>query len=199
MANKKAIALPGQNLIRREMKTRIGKLVWAMLLIFAISACSSTQSLQEYYVDNADNPNFLSVDLPVSLLNMEKADLTDDQREALGSLKKLNILAFKITEDNHNEFQKEKANINAILKNGKFTELMKMNTSYGKASVRYLGDDDAIDEVIIYGDSEDKGFMLVRVLGKNMNPAKLVQFMKAVEKSDYKGEGLGEIGNFLKG
>jgi hypothetical protein len=27
----------------------------------------------------------------------------------------------------------------------------------------------------------------------------LVQFMKAVEKSDYKGEGLGEIGNFLKG
>ncbi|HCO83716.1 MAG TPA: DUF4252 domain-containing protein, partial [Arenibacter sp.] len=26
-----------------------------------------------------------------------------------------------------------------------------------------------------------------------------VQFMKAVEKSDYKGEGLGEIGNFLKG
>ena len=97
------------------------------------------------------------------------------------------------------EFQKEKANINAILKNGKFTELMKMNTSFGKASVRYLGDDDAIDEVIIYGDSEDKGFMLVRVLGKNMNPAKLVQFMKAIEKSDYKGEGLGEIGNFLKG
>lgn len=181
------------------MKTRIGKLVWVMLLIFAISACSSTQSLQEYYVDNADNPNFLSIDLPVSLLNMEKADLTEDQREALNSLKKLNILAFKITEDNLLEFQKEKANINAILKNGKFTELMKMNTNFGKASVRYLGDDDAIDEVIIYGDSEDKGFMLVRVLGKNMNPAKLIQFMKAIEKSDYKGEGLGEIGNFLKG
>lgn len=181
------------------MKTRIGKLVWVMLLIFAISACSSTQSLQEYYVDNADNPNFLSVDLPVSLLNMEKADLTEDQREALNSLKKLNILAFKITEDNLLEFQKEKANINDILKNGKFTELMKMNTNFGKASVRYLGDDDAIDEVIIYGDSEDKGFMLVRVLGKNMNPAKLIQFMKAIEKSDYKGEGLGEIGNFLKG
>ncbi len=173
--------------------------MWAILLIFVMSACSSTQSLQEYFVDNADNPNFLSVDLPVSLLNMEKADLTEDQREALGSLKKLNILAFKITEDNLMEFQNEKANITAILKNGKFTELMKMNTKYGKASVRYLCDDDAIDEVIIYGDSDDKGFMLVRVLGKNMSPAKLVQFMKAVEKSDYKGEGLGEIGNFLKG
>jgi hypothetical protein len=181
------------------MKTRVEKVAFALLLTFAISACSSTQSLQEYYVDNADNPNFLSVDLPVSLLNMEKADLTEDQREALGSLKKLNILAFKKTEDNLMEFQKEKANVNSILKNGKFTELMKMNTIYGKASIRYLGDDEAIDEVVIYGDSDDKGFMLVRVLGKNMNPAKLVQFMKAVEKSDYKGEGLGEIGNFLKG
>ena len=180
------------------MKTTTGKLAWAILLIFAISACSSTQSLQEYFVDNADNPNFLSVDLPVSLLNMEKADLTEDQREAIGSLKKINILAFKITKDNLMEFQKEKANITAILKNGKFTELMKMNTRYGKASVRYLGDDDAIDEVVIYGDSEDKGLMLVRVLGKNMNPAKLVQFMNALEKSDYKGEGLGKIGNFLK-
>jgi hypothetical protein len=181
------------------MRTRIKKLGLAMLLVIAMSACTSTQSLQEYYVDNADNPNFLSLDLPVSLLKMEKADLSQDQREALGSLKKLNILAFKITTDNLMEFRKEKENINSILKNGKFTELMKMNTSYGKASVRYLGDDDAIDEVIIYGDSDDKGFMLVRVLGKNMNPAKLVQFMKAMEKSDYKGEGLGEIGNFLKG
>ena len=73
-----------------------------------------------------------------------------------------------------------------------------MNTSFGKASVRYLGDDDAIDEVVIYGDSDDKGFMLVRVLGKNMNPSKLIEFLKAMEKSDYKGEGLGEIGKFIK-
>ncbi|MCM4153291.1 DUF4252 domain-containing protein [Arenibacter sp. N53] len=181
------------------MKKIVGKLGLLMLSVILMTACSSTQTLQEYYVENEGNPNFLSVDLPVSLLNVDKADLTEEQREALGSLKKLNILAFKITADNLAEFQKEKSNIKAILKNSKFTELMKMNTSFGKASVRYLGDDEAIDEVIIYGDSDDKGFMLVRVLGKNMNPAKLVQFMKAVEKSDYKGEGLGEIGNLLKG
>tara|TARA_R110002049_G_scaffold10728_2_gene52150 strand:- start:5381 stop:5926 length:546 start_codon:yes stop_codon:yes gene_type:complete len=180
------------------MKNILGKLGLVMLSAIVLSACSSKQSLQEYYVNNEGNPNFLSVDLPVSLLNMEKANLTEDQREALGSLKKLNVLAFKITADNLAEFQKEKSNINAILKNGKFTELMKMNTSFGKASVRYLGDDDAIDEVVIYGDSDDKGFMLVRVLGKNMNPSKLIEFLKAMEKSDYKGEGLGEIGKFIK-
>lgn len=171
----------------------------SLLLVFLFTACSSTQSLQEYYVDNAENPNFLSVDLPVSLLNIDKVSLTQDQREALESLKKLNILAFKKTDGNVAEFEKERSDVQAILKNGKFTELMKMNTSYGKASVKYLGSDEAIDEVIIYGDNADKGFMLVRVLGKDMNPAKLVQFIQALEKSDYKGQGLEQIGNFLKG
>lgn len=180
------------------MKTVTIKMA-SLTLILVLAACSSTQSLQEYYVDNAENPNFLSVDLPVSLLNMDKAPLTPDQKEALESLRKLNILAFKKTDGNMAEFQKEKSNVREILKNGKFTELMKMNTSYGKASVKYLGEDDAIDEVIIYGDNDDKGFMLVRVLGKDMNPAKLVQFIQVLEKSDYKGQGLEQIGNFLKG
>lgn len=169
------------------------------MFVLALSACSSTQSLQEYYVDNSENPNFLSIDLPVSLLNMEKADLTGEQRDALESLRKLNVLAFKKTAANDSEFQLEKAKVKTILKNKKFNELMKMNTSYGKATITYLGDDDAIDEVVIYGDSDDKGFMLVRILGDNMNPAKIAQFMQALQKSDYKGEGLEKFAKLIKG
>ena len=177
---------------------KIIKSIFVLSLLLGLAACTSNRSLQEYYVDNADNPNFLSVDLPVSLLNVEKTELTDEQREALETLRKMNILAFKKTTENAAEYKMEKANVKAILGNGKFTELMKVNTSYGKGTVRYLGDEDAIDEVIIYGDSDDKGFMLVRILGKNMNPAKLVQFIQALEKSDYRGEGLADIGSFFK-
>ncbi len=179
------------------MKT-ISSIIYGMLFL-ALAACSSTQSLQEYYVDSAEDPNFLSIDLPVSLLNMEKNDLTDDQQSALESLRKMNVLAFKKTDNNVTEFQKEKSKVKSILKNNKFNELMKMNTSYGRATITYLGDDDAIDEVVIYGDSEDKGFLLVRILGNNMNPAKIAQFMQALQKSDYKGEGLEKIGDLIKG
>jgi len=170
-----------------------------LLLLIALNACSSTRSLQEYYVDNSENPNFLSVDLPVSLLNMEKANLTQEQQSALESLRKLNVLAFKKTDANSVDFQTEKSNVKAILKSDKFTELMKMNTSYGKATINYLGDDDAIDEVIIYGDNDEKGFLLVRVLGDDMNPAKMIQFLQALEKSNYKGEGLEKVAELLKG
>ena len=171
----------------------------ALATVLLIGACSSNQSLQEYYVDSSENPNFISLDVPTSILNLEETDLSNTQRAALESLKKLNILAFKKTTNNVAEYKVERAKVNSILKNDEFVELMKLNSQYGKGVIKYLGDEDAIDEVIIYGNSDDKGFALIRVLGDNMNPAHIVQLLQAIQKSDYKGDGLGEIGKFLKG
>lgn len=170
-----------------------------MMVVFisALMSCSSTQSLQEYYVDNSDNPNFLKLDIPTSVLNLGEADLTTAQRDALESFQKLNILAFKKTSKNVAAYAAEKENVKTILKNDKFNELMKVSTGMGKASVQYIGDDDAIDEVVIYGSSDDKGFALVRVLGDDMNPAHLMELIKAIEKSDYKGEGLEQLEGFF--
>lgn len=192
------LSLYTNNIKTREMKIKAHKLI-CLILVLAVLGCNTTQSLQQYYVDNAENPNFLSVDLPVSLLNLDKVELSSDQHEALKSLRKLNILAFKVTGNNRVDFQKEKSTVKEILKHSSLTELMKMRTSYGNATVNYMGEDDAIDEVVIYGDNDDKGFMLVRVLGEDMNPAKLVQFIQALQKSDYKGEGLGQLQEFIKG
>lgn len=180
---------------------RMKQLTTTALALFALllGSCASQQSLQEYYVDNSENPSFISLDIPASVLKMDEVDLTDAQREAVSSLKKFNVLAFRITDENQLEYKAEKAKVKEILKGDKFTELMKINSSYGRGVIKYLGDEDAIDEVIIYGDSKDKGFALVRVLGKDMNPAHVAELMQAIQKSDYKGEGLGEIGEFLKG
>ncbi|WP_222984458.1 DUF4252 domain-containing protein [Flagellimonas meishanensis] len=167
--------------------------------VLLLTACSSQQSLQEYYVDNSENPNFISIDVPASILKMDVVDLTPVQKEAVESLRKFNLLAFKKNSDNDAEYQLEKKKVKEILKNDEFVELMKINSQYGKGVIKYLGDEDAIDEVIIFGDSKEKGFALIRVLGKDMNPAHIVQLMQAIQKSDYRGEGLGEIGAFLKG
>lgn len=169
-----------------------------LMAMVIFTACSSTQSLQEYYVDSSENPNFLSFDVPTSILNLEEADLTPVQKEAVESLRKLNILAFKKSNSNGAEYEVEKTKVKAILRNKEYTELMKMNTEYGKATVKFLGDDTAIDEVIIYGNSDEKGFALIRVLGNDMNPAHLVQLLQAIQKSDFKGDGLEKIGDLFK-
>lgn len=174
---------------------------YIIILVFVItlSSCSSEPSLQQYYVTNAENPNFLSFDLPASLLNLEKVEMDEEQKEAVSSLKKLNILAFQKKEGNNMEYIVEKAAIKSILKGSDFSELMKMNTEYGKATIKLKGDDDTIDEIVIYGDNDEKGFILIRVLGNNMNPANFVQLIRTMEKSDFEGKGLEQLGNLIKG
>ncbi len=187
------ISQPKNAIMKKILKSAV------LLIAVLLGSCASQQSLQEYYVDNKENPNFISLDIPASILKMEETDLTDGQRNAVESLRKFNLLAFRKTADNVAEYKLEKTKVKAILKNDEFVELMKINSQYGKGVVKYLGDENAIDEVIIYGDSNEQGFALVRVLGKDMNPAHIVQLMQAIQKSDYNGEGLGEIGKFLKG
>ncbi|TKD60706.1 DUF4252 domain-containing protein [Flavobacterium sp. ASW18X] len=170
----------------------------ALVCVLVYTACSDKQTLQEYYVENQENPEFLIVDIPASILNMDKVNLTDTQQEAVNSLRKLNVLAYQKKDDNEAEFTAEKTKVNAILKDDRFVELMKINTQFGKGVVKYLGEEDAIDEVVIFGASDDKGFAVIRVLGENMNPAHLVQLIQALDKSDFNGEGLEGVANIFK-
>ena len=114
-----------------------------------LASCASQPSLQEYYVDNSENPNFLSIDVPASILKMDGIDLNPTQKEAIESLRKFNLLAFKKNADNEAEYEIEKKRVREILKGDDFVELMKINSKYGKGVIKYLGDEDAIDEVII--------------------------------------------------
>jgi len=176
------------------------KIARSLIVITAVifSSCSPNQSLQEYYVDSTENPNFLAFDIPTSLLNTDLAELTPEQKMAYESLRKLNVLAFKITPENTEAYKTEKAKVEAILGNDSYEELMKINTGFGKASIRFKGAEDAIDEVIIFGENKEKGFAIVRVLGKDMNPAHLAQFLQVLEKSDFDVEQFGQISELFK-
>jgi len=168
-----------------------------LIFVFLLNSCSSEQSIQEYYVSNAENPNFISFDLPPSLLNIDQAGLTAQQKQSLGTLKKLNILAFQKKEENSTDFELEKNKVKSILKNADYSELMKMNTDFGKATIQVKGDDDTLDELIIYGNNNEKGFVLIRVLGDDMNPASLIQIMQVMQKSGNSGKGLERLGEIF--
>ncbi|WP_445382458.1 DUF4252 domain-containing protein [Robiginitalea sp. IMCC43444] len=182
-----------------KSKYRLSALLGSFTILLLALGCSSTQSLQEYYVDNAENPNFRSLDVPANILKLDQMNLSEQEQKALGSFRKLNILAFMKTTENEAAFQEESAKVKAILKQPAYKELMKLNSKYGKGVIKYLGEGDAIDEVIIYGNSSENGFALIRVLGRDMNPAYIVQLMQSIESSDLKGEGFSELTGLLKG
>lgn len=177
----------------------IKKLIVMLLLVVAFTSCDQGPTLQTYFVDNELKTGFLSVDAPVSLLNLEEVKLTKDQREAYESIDKLNILAYKIDANNTQEYEVELAKVNTILKNPKYEELMRGGNSVdGRFKVMFIGEVDNVDELIIFGNASDTGFMVARVLGDDMNAGKLMSLQSVLKDMDFENANLNGITDFFK-
>ena len=167
------------------MRRTIKHIALTLVLSVALFSCNQGETLQSYFVNNQETPNFLSVDIPTSFVNVDQTALTEEQKEAYDSVDKLNMLAYSLDSANVEGYKIELAKVQSILKNEKYEELMSgASGSIGKFTVKYIGTDTAIDELIVFGSSEDKGFAVVRVLGDNMEPAKLMTLGSVLQNAD---------------
>lgn len=181
------------------MKTSIKKIIVGCVMITAFIGCNQAPTLQSYYVDNQETNNFTSIDLPTSVVSFDETQLTKEQIEAYNSVKRLSFLGYKLDKGNESEFKTELAKVKTILKDDKYKELMRLgNNKDGKLVIKYLGSETQIDELIVFGNSSDQGFGIVRVLGNNMEPAKMISLIDALNKADIDEEQLKRITEFFE-
>ncbi|WP_299013388.1 DUF4252 domain-containing protein [uncultured Polaribacter sp.] len=151
------------------------------LMIFATS-CKNEKSLQSYLVDSNGKQGFITGDLPLSSFLSPKADVSEDVKETLQSIKKINVVFLPKTADNQPAYEMEKSKLKNIFKdNTTYKGLVTMKANGMNAKVFYAGNTDKIDEVILFGYSKDRGVGVARLLGENMNPAKIVKTLKNLE------------------
>lgn len=151
------------------------------LVLFA-SSCKNEKSLQSYLVDTSGKEGFYTGDLPVSSVLSAKADVSDDIKETIKSIKKINIAFLPKTADNAAAYETEKAKLkNIFADNDDYKNLMTMKAKGMNVKVYYTGDTDSIDEVIAFGYSKEAGVGIARLLGENMNPAKVIEMLNSVK------------------
>ena len=153
----------------------------AFVFAFITIACDSTPSLQKYFVDSKENDAFIAVDIPASILQLKNTEVSEDVQNTLNTINKVNFLALPVDGTNAELYTSEKTKVAAILKNPKYKQLMRMKFGEGNVSVNYLGEEDAIDEVIIFGSDSKKGFAIVRVTGENMNPSEIMKISQEIK------------------
>ncbi|MFD1064246.1 DUF4252 domain-containing protein [Winogradskyella litorisediminis] len=170
-----------------------------VLIVTAFLSCNNGPTLQTYYVDNELKPNFTTYDVPASFINVDEIELTDQQKKAYKSVDKLNVLLFKADEANSKAYNEELAKLKSILKDKKYDELMRGgNSTDGKFLVKFLGEVEAIDEVIILGNANDKGFAVVRILGDDMNVSDLMSLQTVMDKIKFEDTDLTGLTDFFK-
>jgi len=177
----------------------IKKLVMLALIIIAFTSCNNGPTLQTYYVDNELKPGFTTFDIPTSFIDVDKVELSDQQEKAYKSVDKLNVLVFQLDSNNKEHYKAELENVKTILKNPKYQELMRGgNTTDGKFVVKFLGDIERIDELIVLGSANDKGFMVARVLGDDMNANDLISLRTIMDDVKFEDTNLNGLTDFFK-
>ncbi|MGH2667008.1 DUF4252 domain-containing protein [Flavobacterium sp.] len=163
-----------------------------------LTSCDQKPSLQKYFVENTENKDFIALDLTPKMLNIKEEKLSVSQKEALASFEKINILGFKVNDKNKAEFKTERDKVTAILKDQKYQQLMKFGSGKGGAQISFVGEDEHIEEFVIFGNKEENGFAVVRVIGKDMNPTYIMEMMNVIQKSDINMEQLKPLQDLLK-
>ncbi len=169
-----------------------------VLLTLGLVSCENETSLQEFYVENQNDKQYLAFDIPASLLTGENSKLTAEQKATLETIRKVNILGFPKKAENEVAFQEEQEKLSKILKSDKYNLLMKYGGGERKAELYYMGEEDAIDELIVFGSDEEKGFGIARVTGDDMNPEAIIKLFKSFEKGDLDVQGLQNFNTMFK-
>ena len=162
--------------------TKVTTLV--LVALFTLASCSDGQSLQEYYVANQENSEFILVDVPTSLISDDTKVLDDEQKKVLKTIRKINIMAYPLKDSTTAAFEGEKTKLMNILASDDYEELMKASSDMGNMRLYFKGEEEAIDEVIFFGSEDSRGFVLARLLGDDMNINDMMKLAQTMEAGD---------------
>ena len=170
----------------------------AILVSLFLSSCNNEPTLQKYFVDSSEKKDFIALDVSPSIINIDKTKLTAEQKIALGSFDKMNVLAFKLNETNKAQYDVESQKVTKILKDKKYQELMKVGSGKDGASVSFVGDENHINEFILFAKKKENGFAVVRILGNDMNPNNILNMISLLKSSNINMEQLKPLQSLIK-
>ncbi|MBD0832273.1 DUF4252 domain-containing protein [Aestuariibaculum sediminum] len=180
------------------MKRTVQLILTGCFAALVLASCGNSTSLQSYFVDHQEADSFISQDIPISMLNIDTSGFSEEQKEAYNSVNRLNFLGFKSDTTNLASYQAEVNKVKSILSDDKYNDLIEFSDRGSRFVLKYIGDDDEADELVIFGSSKEFGFGIARVLGDDMNPQKLMTLAGVLKDANIDQEQVENVMNFFK-
>lgn len=155
----------------------------------ALFSCNGP-SLENYYVDNQEQDGFIVLNVPTSALISDTSQFSAEEKQTFQSIEKANILVFPAKKENKEILKKKQDELEKILKDEDYKLLMKFGSADQQFKLMYEGDPESIDEMIVYGSSDEMGFGVARILGNNMNPGAIMKLAKSLDSTNINLDGM---------
>ncbi len=180
------------------MQQLIKIVVLTILSAIMLLSCKNEASIQTYIVEHQDLPDYKAIDISAKIVDFSKAELTEEQQETLGALEKLNFLLYRAKKDDLESYKTELSKVRKVFNNDNHSELMEFSSDGMKFQVNSIGDDKTVDEILVLASSSEYGFGLLRVLGDDMNPEKMVALISKLQNANVDDSQLSGIMDFFK-
>lgn len=169
-----------------------------VLISCMLYSCSDNATLQKYFVENSESPEFFTIDIAPSILKTDALTLISEENAALEAFKKINILAFQKDSINDGKYKSEMTKVNAILKDEQYESLIKYGSNTNGAALYFVGETDKIDEFVVVANQEEAGFVVVRILGDKMDINHVMTLFQLLQKSNVDMEQLKPLKEFMR-
>lgn len=146
-------------------------------------SCKDEVSLQNYLVEKENNSDFISASLPSSLIFQNLDSLSTELNASLQKIKKINLLALTKTKAG-GLLSDENRQLNKILANSDYENLMNFKADGRAAKLLYEGDDKQIDELIFYGFDAEMGLLFLRMHGEDLKATDLYNISQSAQQLD---------------
>ena len=166
------------------MRTIVVYLGLALFVSFSVS-CEPKMTLQRYFYQAQENGDIMLFELPTSLLGQSFDGLSQEQIETLKSVRKLSALVYR--DSLNSQFANEqRVIINGFLARDGFEPLFAAQmTDEAQVAIHIQGSIDEVKEAVFFGYADDQGFVLARIMGKDMDPAAFLALAKSLDERQF--------------
>ena len=171
------------------MKSQLRSILTILTLALFFVSCKDENSIQTYFVDHKEQPEFLSLDLSAKMT---------EQKEAYNSVKKLDVLAYRVNDGDIVAYEQELQKAKKVLNNDKYEELMEFKDNGISFKISTIGNENTVDEFLVLANSKEMGFTFVRVIGDEMKPEQLVKLITELQHADVDNNQLNQLFNYFK-
>ena len=74
-----------------------------------------------------------------------------------------------------------------------------MGSNKQGATLKFTGDEEAVDEFIVYASDNERGFAIFRLIGDDMEPDSLIKLLTSIDKGDVEVSQLKMVGDMFSG
>jgi len=150
------------------------RIVLFTFLIAFFTSCKK-DTVQTYLLESENRPELVSYDFSSDMLAFAKNFIEEAEIPVIKSIDKVKLVGLNIEDNSLEAYEQEKQRLQTILENSEYKKLLNIKKDGRQIKIYYNGEQEAIDEVLVFGYSDDQGVGLARVLGNNINPTEIME------------------------